>query len=340
MVAIKHHQAERFVARPDPAVSILLIYGTDPGLVGERAATAASAMAKRDNPPGEIIRILDGDLDEDRGRLAVEFGMMPMFGGRKVIRTAISQRINANLLKPLIETPEPAATLIIEAGNLKPTDTLRKLCEKSAHTAAVACFPDEQRDLEAVVQSAIRSSGLQITPYAEELLISRLGADRALSRGEIEKLTLYCQGKQRIEAEDVEQIVGDASQQALDRIVDAAASADAATATRELYRAAAAGENTQGVILAIQRHFMRLHKISQQMENGRSLPEALKSLRPPLHFKQRDAFTKQLRIWRSGNSTLALTAIAATALQARRQSPIEDTLTQRLFMRLAQLARS
>ena len=37
--------------------------------------------------------------------------------------------------------------------------------------------------------------------------IARLGADRALSRAEIEKLALFAQGKPRIEIEDVDAIV-------------------------------------------------------------------------------------------------------------------------------------
>ena len=52
-------------------------------------------MAARENPPGEIIRIEDGDLEDDPDRLAVELQTMPMFGGRKVVRTTTSRRITA-----------------------------------------------------------------------------------------------------------------------------------------------------------------------------------------------------------------------------------------------------
>ena len=46
----------------------------------------------------------------------------------------------------------------------------------------------------------------------------RLGADRALSRGEVEKLALYAHGRGTVEVDDVEAIVGDASELALDKI--------------------------------------------------------------------------------------------------------------------------
>ena len=43
MVAIKAHEAERTLARLDPAWRLVLIYGPDAGLVSERAAGLARA---------------------------------------------------------------------------------------------------------------------------------------------------------------------------------------------------------------------------------------------------------------------------------------------------------
>lgn len=340
MVAVKSHQAERFVAKADPAVTVLLIYGTDVGLVSERARAAAQSWAALDNPPGEVLRIGDADLDDDRDRLTMEARMMPMFGGRKIIRTNMSQRINANLLKPLAEDSDLAATLIIEGGNLKPTDALRKICEASRHAAAIACFADEDRDLEAVIQQELKKTGLKITPDAEDMLVARLGADRALSRGEIEKLTLYCHGKPEITADDVEAIVGDASEMALDRIIQAAAQGQAARATNELARATSAGESPQGVILSLQRYFFRLHRVLVELNQGRSMPEALKTLRPPLFFKQRDAFTAQLRLWSLDRATRAIALINETTGRARRQSALEAIHAERLLLAVAHLAKA
>lgn len=340
MVAIKSHLADKFLGKPDPAISVILIYGTDVGLVGERARLAAKRWAGVETPPGEILRIGDTDLDEDRDKLSIELQMMPMFGGRKIVRTATSQRINAAMLKPLAERGDLPSILIIEAGNLKPTDALRKICEKAPHAAAIACFPDEERDLTAMIQDELKKTGLKITPDAEDLLVTRLGADRALSRNEVEKLALYCMDRDEITADDVEQIVGDASELALDRIVRATAAGDPAAATRELARATASGESPQGLILALQRYFIRIHRVRHDMDGGRNLADALRLLRPPLHFKQRDAFTAHLRLWTSAKANRALTAISDAATRARKQSAIESIHAERLILLLAQVART
>src|SRR5215470_11619570 len=60
-----------------------------------------------------------------------------------------------------------------------------------------------------------------------QLLISRLGADRALTRSEIDKLLVYAGGAKSITVEDVEAVVGDAADQAVDAILLAASGGDA-----------------------------------------------------------------------------------------------------------------
>ncbi len=82
----------------------------------------------------------------------------------------------------------------------------------------------------------------------------------ALSRAEIDKLALYAAGAGTITVEHIEAIVGDASELTIDRIVEAAATGDTATALAECDRAVASGESAQTVVLAAQRHFLRLHR--------------------------------------------------------------------------------
>lgn len=335
MVAVKAHLAENFLKNPDASLRGILFFGSDPGLITERAQTAAKRLAARETPTGEIIRLDDADLDSDRDRLGVELRTLPMFGGRKIVRVTTGRIINAAVLKDLINSGDLAGVLIVEAGNLKPTDALRAAFEKAPHAAAVACYGDEGRDLETLARDVLETAGMDISAEARALLIARLGADRALSRAEIEKLVLFAQGKPRIEIEDVEAIVGDASELAIDRIVNAAASGDAATAVNEFARAVTAGESPQMVIAAIQRHFQKLHRVRAEIDRGQQLNDAIRQLRPPLHFKQRDAFTGQCRRWARPALDRALAATADALKTARLNAPIEQVVAERLLMSLA-----
>jgi DNA polymerase-3 subunit delta len=319
MVAIKTHQAEAFLKSIDRLPPAVLFYGTDTGLVSERAGGLARRLAEREG--GEILRIDDADLESEPARISIELQTVAMFGGRKIVRATAGRRVNANALKPLVESGNMEGFLIVEAGNLRPDEALRALFEKSAVAAAIACFPD-----------------LRLTPEAKALLLSRLGADRALSRAEVEKLALYASGKALIEEEDVELAVGDAAELALDRIVLAAGAGRTRDAVTECDRIVAAGESAQAVIAAVQRHFLRLHRLRSAHEAGRSLEEAMRLLRPQPHFKQKAAIEQQCREWSLVRLTAALATIGDAAHAARLNGAMESTLAEHLLLELGTLA--
>lgn len=338
MVAVKAHQANHFIKNPDPHLNCFLFYGSDVGLVSERAAAMAKKIAAQDDPAGEILRLDDTDLEDDSERLAIELRTLPMFGGRKIIRTTLGRRVTGALITELVSDGDLAGVLIIEAGNLKPSDKLRKSCEGSKTAAAIACFPDAAKDLKSVIDDVLSSSGQSIDTDAKSLLVSRLGADRAMSRGEIEKLSLYVGDRKKITSEDIDAIVGDASELAFDRVISAAFAGRSESAVNEYSRSVASGESPQVLILMAGRYMHRLHRIRCETDSGKPLDAALRALRPPLHFKQKDAFSAQLRGWSRPKLDRGLAMIASAAQAARRSNQIETLIAERLLINLSHLA--
>ncbi len=340
MVAIRANQAGSFLAKPDPKIKAMLLYGPDAGLVSERAQELARLLARRENPPGEIIRLDDSDLDGDPDRLGVELLTAPMFGGAKIVRTNTGRRINAAALQPFVEGDEIAGALIVEAGNLRPDDKLRAAFEKSAAAAAIGCYPDEGVSLDKLVSEVVSAAGLEIAPNARQELISRLGADRALSRAEIEKLVLFAHGAERIELAHVEAIVGDASSTALDLVVAAAAAGDVGRALEDCDRAVAGGESPQGVILAAERRFHRLHRLRVGLDAGRSFDDLARAMRPPLPPKARLELEREARGWTSDRVATAIARITEAVRQSRTTGANEAVIAERLLMEIARLARA
>ncbi len=339
MTAIKAQQAEQFLKTLDLRYRAILLYGTDAGVITERARTAARKLAESSDPPGDILRIEDADLEVEPDRLLVEAQTIPMFGGPKVIHTRASRRVTAQVLQPLLQEGALAGALVVEAGNLRPDDSLRLLFEKSANAAAIACFADESRTLDSIISETLEQAGITITRDARQALLARLGADRALTRGELEKLVLYTRGKSQIDIDDVDAIVGDASELAIETVVLAAASGEARRAVQELDRVIASGESPQTVIAAVQRHMQRLHRLRASLESGQSMDAALRQLRPPVHFKTRPHLEAQCRMWAIENLNAALSRIADAAKEARLNSALEATIAERLLLDLARSAR-
>lgn len=339
MVAVKAAQVGRFVDSMPADIDAVLIYGPDEGLVAERARAACARFERSSDPPGEVIRIEDADLEAEPDRIAVELTTIAMFGGRKVIRTSASRRVTAEALAALLGGPRLEGRLVVEAGNLRPDDRLRLLFEKVATAAALPCYADEGQDLERLVTDVLAEAGLGIEQDARELLLARLGADRGLSRAELDKLVLFVGARRRVDSDDVEAVVGDASALTMDRLLHAMATGRGADAVREVDRTLASGESAQMLIASVQRHLHRLHRVLVLVQAGRPVADVIRGHRPPLHFKARDALLAEIGLWTADRAGDALERAAAALLAARSKPALEAVLAERLVLEVATLAR-
>ena len=85
MVALKGAEIESFVARPDAARPIVLLFGPDGGLVSERAETIVKSSVDDPADPFALVR-LDGEvIASDPARLVDEATTVGLFGGRRAI---------------------------------------------------------------------------------------------------------------------------------------------------------------------------------------------------------------------------------------------------------------
>jgi DNA polymerase-3 subunit delta len=330
MAAYKASAVASFVKAPTPGCRAVLVYGPDAGLVAERATALAQVFARRGQGQTEIVRLDDRDLGEDPARLEVELRTAPMFAAQSVIRVTAGPKLDATYLKALLAT-EFDNPLIVEAGNLRPDSGLRRLFESHKSAAALPCYGDD-RALAGLIDAELAAAGLSIDRETRDYLMTRLGADQALSRSEVVKLALYAQGAGRVSHEDIEAIVGDAAETALENFVYAASGGDAKAALSELQRLAAAGTDQSAALSALGRHFIQLHRVASAMSSGASLEQSVKSLRPRPHFKREPLFLAHCKRWGTARLARALPLIQEAVRRTRRSPELEGAFAERLVL--------
>ena len=181
-----------------------------------------------------VARFEESDL-ADTGRLADEAYAGSLFSGRRVIRIrAGGNRSIAGALKPILDEPPEDTFIVIEAGDLRKTAPLRKLCEADRGAAAIGCYPDNDAALGRLIDAEVKDAGLTIAPHARAALIALLGADRAASRNEIRKLCLYAKSAGTIAADDITVMIGDGAAFAIDDVVADVLPADKVEVVRRL----------------------------------------------------------------------------------------------------------
>jgi DNA polymerase-3 subunit delta len=339
MTAYKAHQAARLIEAPPSTIHGYLIYGTDPGQVGERTHALARRLSEMSSPPGEIIKLHDYDLAQSPGRLLTEAQTLPMFGGRKVVWVKAGQHLDNGQLEELFGSGAPEASVIVEAGNLKKESKLRQFFERRSALAAVPCYGAEAGDVAKLIQKELLEAGMEIAPEALRHLQDSIGGDLILARAEAEKLRLYVGDTGRITLAHVEALAGDAAALAIDDVIGAAFSGNVEALFKHADRLLAGGTAAQFLLMSLGGHLFRLHQVRAAVDKGEGLEVAVKRLRPPLFFKQEEAFKAQCRTWAPDRLAAALGMIQETVRQTRLQPRLEIEMTMRAFMSIALEAR-
>jgi DNA polymerase-3 subunit delta len=339
MTAIKAADVDRFIARPDSGQPVLLIYGPDAGLVRERADALVRASVDDPADPFMLARIDGDELAGTPSRLVEEAHTVPLFGGRRAVLIKAGSRNIAPAVELVIAAPPQDCRIIIEAGNLGKSAPLRSLCEKAKTAAALPCYADNARALAQLVDEEVRAAGLTIEGDARVALIGLLGSDRLSSRNEVRKLALYARGKNSIALSDVTAAVADASEIALDGVIDAAFAGRTREVDHEFSKARASGTSPAAIISAAIRQVANLHKMTLAIEGGDSAETAMKRAVPPVHFTREPRLIEALRTWTPVRLLRAMDQLAEASLDMRRNAGLAEAIAQRTLLSLAMSAR-
>jgi DNA polymerase-3 subunit delta len=340
MTAIKTTDIDRFIAKPNPAQPVVLVYGPDAGLVRERVDALVRASVDDPADPFALARIDSEELSANPGRLADEANTVPLFGGRRAVLLRVNSRHNiVPSIEVVLEAPPRDCRIVVEAGELRKTAPLRALFEKAKVGAAIACYPDGERDLARLIDDELRATKLAIAPDARLALTALIGGDRLASRNEIRKLALYIQGKNRIELADVAAVVADASALALDGVIDAAFAGETRAVETEFGKARAGGSSPAAIVSAAIRQVANLHKMKLAIDGGDSIEFAMMRGAPPVHFTRKKDVEAALRAWTPPRLLRAMQQLADASLEARRNAALAEAIAQRTLLSIAMGAR-
>jgi DNA polymerase III subunit delta len=337
MVAIKPSEVDAFVARPDRARPVALVFGPDAGLVSERVNALIKSAVDDPSDPFALARLEGEALTAEPSRLVEEAQTVPLFGGKRAVWVKAGSRNIAPAVEALLALRDNDCRVVIEAGDLRRNAPLRALVERAKNAAALPCYTDDERSRARLIDDEMRSAGLTLAPDARAMLLPLLGGDRAASRNEVRKLALYARGARQVTVEDVAAVVADASALAIDDIVDAAFAGKPAELEKELAKARIAGTPAGSIFFAAQRQLAQLHRWRTAIEAGENF--SIDSAMPPAQFRRKDSVRTALNLWTARRLVTAMAELAEAVLESRRNNALGDTIAERALLSIAVKAR-
>jgi DNA polymerase-3 subunit delta len=331
-----------FVARPDPRRPGILIHGSDPLRIAHQRRDLIAALI---GPAGEaemrLQRLAAADLRRDPAALQDALRARGFFPGARAVLLEEAGDAHAPVVADALAAwAEGDAMLVVTAEGLTAASKLRTLFEKHPRALAAAIYDDPPGPEE--IAAELRRAGLTALDRAAAADLEALG--RSLEPGDfrqtLEKIALYKLGDpSALTADEVQALAPATIEAETDALVLAVADGRVAEIGPLMLRLSGQGVLPVTLLLAMGRHLRALHAAACDPEGP---AQGIARARPPVLWKLRDRMARQAGTWGRDRIETALGLVLDTdlALRSADQTAPPGAVAERLFIRLATLARS
>ncbi|WP_218119176.1 DNA polymerase III subunit delta [Limimonas halophila] len=309
------------------------MYGPDSGLVRERMDALVRSVVDDPTDPFRVVEVTPTQVAKEPALIADEAAALAFGGGRRVVMMRNADDSTVKALKAFLDEPAGDGFVVVSAGDLTPKSKLRQAFERAGVGAALPCYRDDTASLQTVVSETLREHGLDVSREAARYLAEHLGADRMVTRRELEKLALYT-GSGRVELDDAQACVGDNAALSLDDIAFACCEGKPAELERAFGRAVAEGANPVQILRTVARHVQRLHHVAAHGDAD----AAVESLRPPVFWKHKTRFKAQATAWDASALGRALGDLLEAEVRVKSTGYPQESVASRVLISIARRA--
>ena len=339
---LTNREVVSFFKSPPKGTTGVLIYGSDPMRVSDkRQQLIKSLLGPKADEEMRLARISRENLKkapEQAIDLCKAQGFFP--GARALLIEEANETITDTIIKAIDAWKEGDATVVVTAGTLKPSSSLRKFFEQKKNTFSLPIYdnPITKFDVEKIISEA----GLK--NVTQESLNQLVTIASELQPGDFQqsvaKLALYkLNDETPVKYQDIVNCTPTSNEADIDEILNVVLTGNEFKISEIMGRLKSQGILPVTLIISATRHFKALFSI---ISNPGGVSAGATALRPPVYGPRKDALIKQAQKWGTTKIKIALKILTDTDLQLRssnQQAP-QIALAERVFIRIAMLVKS
>lgn len=257
----------------------MLIYGNQRLLVEDELKKVLAKITEKEDGGFNVDVFEGGSESIDDALLAAE--TLPFGSDKRYVVVKNAERLSAAEVKRLagyLEDPAESSVMVLAAVDLKPTSSLVKAVEKGGRIREVSKRRDQ---IPGWIRSRFKERGMLVSGKAIAYLQEALGDDLIAIEGAVEKVSLYHEGDEAVELDDVVALVTPSAERSIFELVDRVALGDADQALKLLRRLLQQGERTTYILNALARRLRMLLLFRALREEGRQESDIVDYLKLP-----------------------------------------------------------
>ncbi len=241
----------------------------------------------------EVIKFIQDEILKNESVLLNEINNVSLFNTKKMF---VIDQVSDKLINIIEEVSKKINNnkLFLFAEILDKKSKIRNHFEKSKDCAAIACYADNEITIKKIIMEKLKGyQGLNANII--NLLVDNSGLDRIKLNNEIEKICLYFKNK-TIELNQLEVLLNTKYNDDFNILKDAVLIGDKIRTNKLLSETVIDNEKNIYIVNVINQRLKKLLEVKRLTVNN-DVNSALEKIRPPIFWKDKENFLKQIKKW-------------------------------------------
>ena len=213
-----------------------------------------------------------------------------------IIISRVSDKIK-NIIEEIIEKNIEDIKIILNSGILEKKSKLRSLFEKNKNIICVPFYADNNQTLSKIINNFFREKKIIVSQEKINLLIDRCRGNRENLRNELDKIDNFVKNKKNINIDQIMKLTNLAENYNVSELIDSYLAANFKKTINILNENNFSIEDCMLITRTLLVKSKRLYKLLLEINNNKSIEEAISSFNPPIFWKDKETVKQQIKNW-------------------------------------------
>ena len=213
-----------------------------------------------------------------------------------IIISRVSDKIK-NIIEEIIEKNIEDIKIVLNSGILEKKSKLRSLFEKNKNIICVPFYADSNQTLSKIINNFFREKKIIVSQEKINLLIDRCRGNRQNLRNELDKIDSFVKNKKNINIDQIMKLTNLAENYNVSELIDSYLAANFKKTINILNENNFSIEDCILITRTLLIKSKRLYKLLLEVNDNKSIEEAISSFKPPIFWKDKETVKQQIKNW-------------------------------------------
>tara|TARA_A100001011_G_scaffold398885_1_gene504982 strand:+ start:1586 stop:2590 length:1005 start_codon:yes stop_codon:yes gene_type:complete len=272
----------------------------------------------------EYFNFNQDEIIKNPSLLSEQINNTSLFSKKKIIFVnEVSDKIKVHI-EEFVQNPNTDIKIFLIAQTLEKKSLIRKIFEKEKDLGIIACYQDNERTLSEYISKKLTGyTGL--TQQIINHIIKNSGLDRKTILNEVNKIKSLFSDK-KIQIYRLPELLNNNNNLDFDDVRDTCFNGEKEKLNINLGNVSLQNENSYFYLSVLINRVEKLISLGTELKKDKNIENAFNRIRPPVFWKDKPIFLKQIKIWNEEKLNDAKKMIFETELKVKKNSVSNNSI--------------